>query len=252
MITRALLAFAALGLLSSTASAWPSSGDDDDDDECEDVSRVLGRCGEFGAGYMTPLFRFEFGLVSDHRTISAGARTDDDRRVTGTLADEARLESRAFALRTLGGWRGLYVGLEFLLGRIDNPPRVGWPPSGVVPPRELDDADEEGHELFLSDALVNTKVVAGGEFRWGRLLLGAELAAGVSNVMLGGRTAQDGRLEPYIDDGFFAFDARSRVGVWLTPHLTVSLIASQSVINDGERMFGLMIGVSPFAWDGLP
>jgi len=248
MIMKALLAVAAIVLLSSTASAWP---DRDHEDECEDASRVLGRCGTFGAGYIPILFRLELGLVSDQRTISAGARPDDDQRITGTLANDARLESRAFALRTLGGWRGLYVGMEFLLGRIDNPPTVGRPPSGVVPSRD-DETEEEGELPFLSDMIMNTRLVAGGELRRGRLLLGAELAVGASNVMLGGGTAHDGQLEPYVDEFFFTFDARGRAGVWLTPHLTVSVIASQSVINDRERMFGLMIGVSPFAWDGLP
>lgn len=180
----------------------------------------------------------ELGGLFEATRIGAVEGMVDDRQ-TGALPDPARLAARGFSVRLMLGARTLpgYLGLETTFGWLDAPPTVRPPRAGVVPaPIEADGSDNDWH----ADMLLGGRAIAGGEGRRGRLFVGGEVAAGVASVQLGGEHEGD----PWIHDPRFTLDLRGRAGLWLTPHVSLGMMTSRSLVRSGEWSVQSMLGVA--------
>lgn len=191
----------------------------------------------------TPLmFRLEVGVSDDRTWIDAMSGEDEWGQYTGTVASPGVVDARSVTMRVLYGLAGGYGGIEMGVGWLRRAPRVtGTPDPAVWEFLDAEDGPGMGNSLFVA------RVLGGVEHRIGQVLIGAELALGV-----GGLTVGDTDIgSPHVNDARFLFDARARFGLWLSPHVSASVLLGTGLVRESDRTVGIMLGVTPFRFDGL-
>jgi len=191
----------------------------------------------------TPLMlRLEVGLLDDRTWIDAMNGEDEWGQYTGTITTPGVVEARSVTMRVLWGLAGAYGGVEMGVGWLREAPRVtGRPDPAVWDFLDAEDGPGMGNSFFVA------RIVGGVEQRIGRLLIGAELALGVGGLTVGATGVDD----PHVNDARFLFDARTRFGLWLGPHVSASVLLGTSLVRESDRTVGIMLGLTPFPFDGL-
>ena len=130
---------------------------------------------------------------------------------------------------------GLYLGAEIDIGSFDaNQPVVadsaarGEGSSGTGTTMATDN----------SGMLAAAKLVAGVRMMAGSFSGGVELAGGIRYATI---TANDSLMSTYSSDAG-VFEARGRLDLWLSPHLTVGALAGTDLARRDEVTFGLDLG----------
>ena len=204
--------------------------------DCQESSIVVGRCGQFAAGWRPPMMRFEIGPVLHRTTIGPMVGEDEEANVTGRILRGGDVTGRGIGGRFTVGYLGYYLATDVAVSGIDEAPAVS-----PVARSERGDASAAS----TTGMMFAMRMGIGKEVRLGRLMFGSELGVGIGVVTIGDLPAQ------YVADPRFILDARVHAGVWLTPHISVLGHASTSLFRDGERTFGIALGFSVFPSDGL-
>jgi len=199
---------------------------------------IVGR-GDHWTVWRPPMLRLELGMI-EQRTRIGATTGHDDPGPTGILPAGGAVSARGGTLRMLIGFLGVYLGVEATLAAVSEAPVV----VGPTAERTL-----EGDSVPTRDMMFDMRGALGVERRYGRLMVGGEVALGIGSVTLG---AGPKPTDPYVNDMRIVLDARARAGVWLTRHLSVSAVAGISMVRSDERSLALVVGGSLFAWDGVP
>jgi hypothetical protein len=207
--------------------------------EAQELGVIVGRGARVSTVWRPPMLRFEVGMV-EQRTRIGATTGHDDAGPTGILPAGGAIAARGVTVRTLLGFRGIYLGIETSVGAVREAPVV------VAPAVER---MVEGGSSPTRDLMFDVRGPIGVERRYGRLMLGGEVALGIGAVTLGAGPAP---TDPFVSDLRVVFDARARAGVWLTRHLNVSALAGISIVRSDEHSLALVVGGALFPWDGVP
>ncbi|MBX3159975.1 MAG: hypothetical protein KF773_28660 [Deltaproteobacteria bacterium] len=236
MTARVAIAAAALVLGASAPARAEWGFRTDADKGCPQI--IVGRCGQFAAGWRPPMLRLELGPVAQHTSIGPMIGEDDNGALTGRIRTGGPVDARGVGFRVVAGYLGYYLAMDTAISwRLLEAPAVE--PIGAAAARG--EAPVTGAR---DGAIAAMKLGLGREVRAGRLMLGAELGVGLGVVFVGAAP------QPYVPDARFVLDARAHAGVWLTPHVSVSGFASASLFRENERTFGISLGLALFPWDG--
>ncbi len=187
------------------------------------------------------LVRFEVAAESAVTTVSSASLWNP--RGEAVLVDEGDAVSRGVEGRVLFGMSRVYVGLELGVSQVTRGPalrdggagsmisRSTTPPSGTV-------AESTGSSVTLAAPI-------GVQARAGRALVGVEALVGWRRMSLEAR--EDGATV----DGFVPlFETRVRAGVWITPTVSLSLIAGKGVVVNDSHSLCLSLSLSKLPFDG--
>jgi hypothetical protein len=130
--------------------------------------------------------------------------------------------------------RGFYVGAEIDIGSFD-----ASQPVAVDSAARGEGSSGTGMPISTGDSggLAAAKLVAGVRMMAGAFSGGVELAGGVRYATI----SSDNGMNTFADDKG-VLEARGRLDVWLTPHLTVGGLAGSDLARRDEVTFGLNLG----------
>lgn len=185
------------------------------------------------------LVRLEVAAESAVTNVSSASLWNP--RGEAVLVDEGDAVSRGVEGRVLFGTSRVYIGLELGVSHVTRGPalrdgtstiaRTTTPPSGTV-------AESSGSSVTLAAPI-------GVQARAGRALVGVEALVGWRRMSLEAR--EDGATV----DGFVPlFETRVRAGVWLTPTVSLSLIAGKGVVVNDSHSLCLSLSLSKLPFDG--
>ncbi|MEP6865393.1 MAG: hypothetical protein ABJE66_32540 [Deltaproteobacteria bacterium] len=137
---------------------------------------------------------------------------------------------------------GFYLGAEIDIGSFDanQPVAVGSAARG-------EGSSGTGMSLSTrnSGTLAAAKLVAGLRMMAGSFSGGVELAGGMRYATI---TGDDSPMSTYTNSAG-VFEARGRLDLWLSPHLTVGALAGTDLARRDEVTFGLGVGFHFEAFD---
>lgn len=204
----------------------------------ESSEQFAGTCG----WWQPPLVRFELTGIASQLPIEPGDQIGSGPRP----AHAGLVETQGGNIRLLMGPRW-YLGVEIGLATVRSAPAI----EQDAPAANFGGTGTVVTERVDRGIIMTSALVAGKNLTRGRLLLGVEGAIGWRIVALDGPLDH---LVPEEESGVFIpqllLEARGRAGVWLTPHISVSAQVGIGVI-DQARTGAIVLGISPFPWDGL-
>jgi hypothetical protein len=137
---------------------------------------------------------------------------------------------------------GFYVGAEIDIGSFD-----ANEPAAVNSAARGDGSSGTGVAMSTgnSGTLAAAKLVAGLRMMAGSFSGGVELAGGMRYATI---SADNSPMSMYTS-GAGVFEARGRLDLWLSPHLTLGALAGTDLARRDEVMFGLDVGFHFEAFD---
>ena len=184
-------------------------------------------CGQRGAGYRAPIYRYDFGVSLDRIAVSG----------TDSTVPEGSYDTQNLVFRGTGGFSGVYFGGEANVGRFDVRPlaarlAIGEPPPALAP----------------DGRVASIVTIVGYRAAVGPITLGIEAAGGLRSTWRTGAVMTE---EECNCDMQGVLDVRANVGRFWTPWLSTSLQVGASLVRRDEYTAALMLGISVFAFDGL-
>jgi hypothetical protein len=213
-----------VAVMTDVAPTWATA--DLDHPPClENETEVVGyrRCtryGSWGANLLDPDMFVQVGMNIRHFTggapLAAARTTSPVRMPTDTGNDALMFDERiGYPLST-----GIYLAFDFELGNFAN-----------------SESNKANDRDFVLDGLLSLGARGG----LGPFSLGAELAGGVMQSSFPRQTNEE-------TDGII--EARGRAELWLAPWFTVGGAVGASLLDRGDWMAGLYLGVHTWAYAG--
>jgi hypothetical protein len=192
--------------------------------ECEASAGQRSFCPNRGVGYTQPMvFSVDLAAVTSRVVVS-------ERSAAEGGVDPGPRDARGASFRFLAGLYGVYFGGEFVALSLDRPERMATrsvPPAPSLP----------------GGAAVEMRMITGVMKSRGRLLFGVELGLGLRDTF--------SELAESDDERFSAqglVDVRAMGGVWLTPHVSLSVQVGAGLVRD-EHMTAVMFGYAPLPFN---
>ena len=158
-------------------------------------------------------------------------------RGDAVLVDEGDAHSRGLEARVLFGMSRIYIGLELGVSQITSAPALDDGRS-LLYRSTTSSPESSGSSVTLAAPL-------GVQGRLGPLLVGLEALVGWRRMTL---EAFDGG--PTVDGFVPLFETRARAGVWITPTVSIALIAGTGVVVNDSHSLCLSLSVSKLPFDG--
>ena len=188
------------------------------------------------------LLRFELAAESAVTNVSSSWLWNS--RGDAVLMNEGDAHSRGVEGRLLFGMSRVYIGLELGVSQITSAPALrdghAAAPSGIAKttPPSGSFAESTGSSLTMAAPI-------GFQASAGRLLVGVEGLVGWRRMSLA-MTDNSASV-----DGFVPLvETRVRAGVWITPTLSLSLIAGKGVVVNDSQSICLSLSLSKLPFDG--
>jgi hypothetical protein len=193
--------------------------------ECEASAGQRAFCPNRGVGYTQPMvFSIDLAAVTSRVVVS-------ERSAAEGGVDPGPRDARGASFRFLAGLYGVYFGGEFVALSLDRPERMA---ARSVPPAPN----------LPGGAAVEMRMITGVMKSRGRVLFGVELGLGLRDTF--------SELAESDDERFSAqglVDVRAMGGVWLTPHVSLSVQVGAGLVRD-EHMTAVMFGYAPLPFNG--
>ncbi len=188
------------------------------------------------------LLRLEVGAESAVTNVSGSWLWNP--RGDAVLVDEGDAHVRGIDFRLLLGTSRVYLGAELGVSQVTRAPalsnghrlpeggaffRTTTPPSGTA----------------SSGSSVTLAAPFGLQGQLGPVLVGVEALIGWRVMSL--EAYEDG---PTVDGFVPLFETRARAGVWLTPTVSLTLVAGKGVVVNDSRSLCLSVSVSKLPFDG--
>lgn len=158
-------------------------------------------------------------------------------RGDAVLVDGGDAHSRGLEARVLFGMSRIYIGLELGASQITSAPALDDGRS-LLYRTTTPSPESTGSSVTMAAPL-------GVQGRLGPLLVGLEALVGWRRMTL---EAFDGG--PAVDGFVPLFETRARAGVWITPTVSLALIAGTGVVVNDSHSLCLSLAVSKLPFDG--
>jgi hypothetical protein len=196
--------------------------------ECEASAGQRAFCPNRGVGYTQPMvFSVDLAAVASRVVVS-------ERTAAEGGVDPGPRDARGASFRFLAGLYGGYFGGELVALSLDRPDRQERMATRSVPPAPS----------LPGGAAVEIRMITGVMRSRGRVLVGVELGLGLRDVF--------SELAESDDERFSAqglVDLRAMGGVWLTPHVSLSVQVGAGLVRD-EHMTAVVFGYAPLPFNG--
>jgi hypothetical protein len=189
----------------------------------------------------TTLVRLEVAAESAVTNVSSSWLWNP--RGDALLSNDGDAHSRGLEGRVLFGMSNVYIGLELGVAQITSAPALRDNTVRAQPMQAF--KSTPGALGESSGSSVTMAAPIGAQITAGPVLLGFEALVGWRRMML---ENYDGG--PNVDGFVPLFEARARAGVWITPTVSLALIAGKGVVVNDSHSLCLSLSVSRLPFDG--
>jgi hypothetical protein len=192
------------------------------------------------------LVRLEVAAEAAHTNVSSSWLWNP----TGdaVLVHEGDALSQGIEGRVLFGMSRVYIGLELGVSQITSGPALEDRTVSVAPGMVYRGTTTTPPNTFAGESTGTSVTIAapiGVQARASRFLVGVEALVGWRRMSLEAR--DDG---PTVDGFVPLFETRVRAGVWITPTVSLALIAGKGVVVNDSQSLCLSLSVSKLPFDG--